>query len=226
MGTLDTPRETAERVSPETGAGPQGSEELGGLYPRCSPRGDAGLREDTAGLPSGRVSFHSLSVNSEAFEGWGWDPHSQLLMSSFSLHPPNTLPRWYFHHQSTLNMWKHRLPKVTELGLACVGTRSCDVPLSFGEGAGKKLPDSSQVWGWLTSDPAACDFHAPSNLWGTAYSRCSLTVEVNCLKKGLECGGKRLQSWFWDQVTGGCRDGGWDRFPPPRHHPTPKHPWL
>lgn len=26
-------------------------------------------------------------------------------------------------------------------------------------------------------------------------------MEVNCLKKGLECGGKRLQSWFWDQVT-------------------------
>lgn len=107
MGTLDTPRETVERVSPETGAGPPGSEELGGLYPRCSPRGDAGFREDTAGLPSGcALSFQSLSVNSEAFEGWGWDPHSQLLTSSFSLHPPNTLPRWYFHHQSTLKMWK------------------------------------------------------------------------------------------------------------------------
>ena len=57
MGTLDTLRETVERVSPEAGAGPQGLKELGGLYPRCSPRGDAGLREDTLGLPSGRAEF-------------------------------------------------------------------------------------------------------------------------------------------------------------------------
>ena len=40
---------------------------------------------------------------------------------------------------------------------------------------------------------------------------------------------------WWEEVavlvlgpgdSGGCRDGGWDRFPPPRHPPTPKHPWL
>ena len=49
-------------------------------------------------------------------------------------------------------------------------------------------------------------------------------MEVNCLKKSLECGGKRLQSWFWDQVTlaaVGMGDG--TGSPPP---PTPKHPWL
>ena len=38
---------------------------------------------------------------------------------------------------------------------------------------------------------------------------------------------------WWEEVavlvlgpgdSGSCRDGGWDRFPPPL--PTPKHPWL
>ena len=71
------------------------------------PGAAPGSEQGTVGLPPGRApSFHSLSVNSEAFEGWAWDPHSQLLMSSFSFHPPNTLPRWYIYHQSTLNMWK------------------------------------------------------------------------------------------------------------------------
>lgn len=47
------------------------------------------------------------------------------------------------------------------------------------------------------------------------YSRRSVPVEVNCLKEALECGGKKLESWFWDQVTletGGAGDG---TGPPP-----------
>lgn len=103
MGTLVTPSEAVERASPEMALGRSSEAFTGAALPGAAP----GSEQDTAGLlPGHALSFHCLSINLEAFEGWGWDPHSQLLLSSLSLHPPNTLPRWYFNHQSNLKMQK------------------------------------------------------------------------------------------------------------------------
>lgn len=107
MGTLVTPSEAVERASPEMVLGHQARRSSEAFTRAALPGVAPGSEQDTAGLAPGHaLSFHSLSINSEAFEGWEWDPHSQLLLSSLSLHPPNTLPRWYFYHQSTLKMRK------------------------------------------------------------------------------------------------------------------------
>lgn len=102
-------------------------------------------------------------------------------LSNFSEFPLTSSSQhfeWYFNHQSNLKMQK----QATQGYRAWFSQRwNPGVSMMFPVlEQGKKLPDSSQVWCWLTSDPGACDFCASSNLWGRAYSRCSLPGEVNC----------------------------------------------
>lgn len=47
------------------------------------------------------------------------------------------------------------------------------------------------------------------------HSRCLVLIGVNCLEESLEFGGKKLEPWFWDQVTSVAGvEGDWTGPPP------------